>query len=314
VLKFIVRRIISLLIILWLVSFLTFLLLQVIPGDPAQLILGIEASPEALGSLRARLGLDKPWPLRYLHWLAGMMRGDMGISIRLERPVSSLIAERLPVTLSLAVMAMLIALIIAFPAGILSAVKWNSPLDYFILFASQVGIAIPSFWIGILLILTFSLYLRLLPTGGFISWGKNPLEALRHLLLPATSLGLVTAAFLTRMLRSSMLEVLSQAYITMARAKGLAKFQVIFRHALKNALIPVATLAGVQIGFLMGGGIVIEQVFALPGLGRLLLSAVYTRDIPLIQGLVMFMTTMVVASNLLVDILYAYLDPRIRFE
>lgn len=313
-LKYIVRRMISLLIILWLVSFLTFFLLQVIPGDPAQLILGIEASPEALDSIRAHLGLDKPWPLRYLYWLAGMLRGDMGISIRLERPVSSLIAERLPVTLSLAIMAMLIALAIAFPAGIFAAIKWSSPLDYFILFVSQLGIAIPSFWIGILLILAFSLYLRILPTGGFVSWGENPLGAFRHLILPATSLGVVTAAFLTRMLRSSMLEVLSQAYITTAKAKGLKRYQVILRHAIKNALIPVATLAGVQIGFLMGGSIVIEQVFALPGLGRLLLSAVYSRDIPLIQGLVMFMTTMVVASNLLVDILYAYLDPRIRFE
>lgn len=310
--RYVIRRFISLLIILLLVSFLTFFLLQVIPGDPAQLILGIEASPEALESLRAQLGLDKPWPLRYVSWLVGMLRGDFGISIRLERPVFSLIVERLPVTLSLAFMAMLIALLVALPAGVLSAVKWNSPLDYFLLFITQLGIAIPSFWVGIILILTFSLYLRLFPTGGFIGWSENPFEAFRSLLLPSLSLGLVTAAFLTRMLRSSMLEVLSQAYITMARAKGLSSAQVIFRHALKNALIPVTTLAGIQFSFLMGGSIVIEQVFALPGLGRLLLSAVYTRDIPLIQGLVMFITTVVVVSNFVVDVLYAYLDPRIR--
>lgn len=310
--RYVIRRSISLLIILLLVSFLTFFLLQVIPGDPAQLILGIEASPEALESLRAQLGLDKPWPLRYVSWLVGMLRGDFGISIRLERPVFSLIVERLPVTLSLAFMAMLIALLVALPAGVLSAVKWNSPLDYFLLFITQLGIAIPSFWVGIILILTFSLYLRLFPTGGFIGWSENPFEAFRSLLLPSLSLGLVTAAFLTRMLRSSMLEVLSQAYITMARAKGLSNAQVIFRHALKNALIPVTTLAGIQFSFLMGGSIVIEQVFALPGLGRLLLSAVYTRDIPLIQGLVMFITTVVVVSNFVVDVLYAYLDPRIR--
>ncbi len=310
--RYVIRRFFSLLIILLIVSFLTFLLLQVIPGDPAQLILGIEASPDALESIRAQLGLDKPWPLRYIFWLWGLLRGDMGVSIRLERPVSSLIAERLPVTLSLAFMAMLIALIIALPAGILSALRWNSPLDYFILLTTQLGIAIPSFWVGILLILFFSLYFRLFPTGGFVSWWENPFEAFRHLFLPAVSLGLVTAAFLTRMLRSSMLEVLSQVYITVARAKGLTRVQVVFRHALKNALIPVVTLAGVQMSFLMGGSIVVEQVFALPGLGRLLLSAVYTRDIPLIQGLVMFMTAVVVASNFLVDVLYAYLDPRIR--
>lgn len=308
------RRLISLVIVLWLVSFLTFFLLQVIPGDPAQLILGIEASPEALESLRAHLGLDKPWPLRYVAWVTDMLRGNMGMSIRLERPVSALIVERLPVTLSLAFTAMFIALIISFPAGIFSALKWNSPLDYFLLFVTQLGIAIPSFWMGILLILIFSLYFRLFPTGGFVSWWENPLEAFRHLVLPSVSLGLVAAAFLTRMLRSSMLEVLNQAYITAAKAKGLMSYQVIFRHALKNALIPVITLAGIQWSFLMGGSIVIEQVFALPGLGRLLLSAVYTRDIPLIQGLVMFITTVVVVSNFIVDLLYAYLDPRIRLE
>lgn len=312
--RYVLRRLISLIIVLWLVSFLTFFLLQVIPGDPAQLILGIEAPPEALESLRARLGLDKPWPLRYIAWLADMLRGNMGMSIRLERPVSALIAERLPVTLSLAFAAMFIALVISFPAGIFSALKWNSPLDYFLLFVTQLGIAIPSFWVGILLILVFSLYFRLFPTGGFVSWWENPLEAFRHLLLPSVSLGLVAAAFLTRMLRSSMLEVLNQAYITVAKAKGLTSYQVIFRHALKNALIPVITLAGIQWSFLMGGSIVIEQVFALPGLGRLLLSAVYTRDIPLIQGLVMFITTVVVVSNFIVDLLYAYLDPRIRLE
>ncbi len=312
--RYVVRRFISLLIILLLVSFLTFFMLQVIPGDPAQLIVGIEASPEAIASIRAQLGLDKPWPLRYISWLAGMLRGDMGVSIRLERPVSSLIAERLPVTISLAFMAMFIALILAFPAGIISALKWNSPIDYFLLFVTQIGIAVPSFWVGILLILLFSLYFRIFPTGGFVSWWENPLEATRHLLLPAVSLGMVTAAFLARMLRSSMLEVLSQIYITVARAKGLTERQVVLRHALKNALIPVITLAGIQVSFLMGGSIVIEQVFALPGLGRLLLSAVYTRDIPLIQGLVMFITTIVVASNFLVDVLYAYLDPRIRLE
>lgn len=312
--RYVLRRLISLVIVLWLVSFLTFFLLQVIPGDPAQLILGIEASPEALESLRAHLGLDKPWPLRYVAWVTDMLRGNMGMSIRLERPVSALIVERLPVTLSLAFTAMFIALIISFPAGIFSALKWNSPLDYFLLFVTQLGIAIPSFWMGILLILIFSLYFRLFPTGGFVSWWENPLEAFRHLVLPSVSLGLVAAAFLTRMLRSSMLEVLNQAYITAAKAKGLMSYQVIFRHALKNALIPVITLAGIQWSFLMGGSIVIEQVFALPGLGRLLLSAVYTRDIPLIQGLVMFITTVVVVSNFIVDLLYAYLDPRIRLE
>ncbi|RLC76098.1 MAG: ABC transporter permease, partial [Chloroflexi bacterium] len=282
--SYLARRVIALLITLWLVSLVTFLLLQVIPGDPAQLILGTEAPPEALETLRVQLGLDRPWPVRYLDWLRGVLRGDMGVSLRQERPVVSLIAERLPVTISLTSLAMLVALAISLPLGIFAAVRWNSPLDYATLVFSQVGIAVPSFWAGILLILVFSLFLRLFPTGGYVGWSESPLQALRHLALPSLALGMVMAALLTRMTRASMLEVLSQSYILTARAKGLKERAVIFRHALKNALIPVVTVVGLQIGFLMGGSIVIEYVFALPGVGRLLLTAIYTRDLPLIQG------------------------------
>jgi len=311
---YVLRRLVSLLITLWLVSLVTFLLLQVIPGDPAQLILGTEAPPEALQSLRAQLGLDKPWPVRYLVWLAGALRGDLGTSLRQERPVASLIAERLPVTLSLTFLAMLIALAISLPLGIVSAVRWGSPLDYATLVFSQVGIAVPSFWVGIILILVFGLGLHLLPTGGYAGWTESPLQALRHLALPSLALGLVMAALLTRMTRAAMLEVLGQGYILTARAKGLKERAVVLHHALKNALIPVVTVVGLQVGFLVGGSIVVEHVFALPGLGRLLLSAIYTRDLPLIQGIVLFVTTGVVVSNLVVDAIYAYLDPRIRLR
>ncbi len=309
---YILRRFFTLLITLWLVSLVTFVILQVIPGDPAQLILGTEAPPEALRTLRVQLGLDRPWPLRYLAWLGGALRGDLGVSLRQERPVASLIAERLPVTLSLACLVMLIALALSLPLGILAAVRWRSPLDYAVLVLSQVGVAVPSFWLGIVLILAFGLGLRVLPTGGYVGWAESPAQALRHLALPSLSLGLVMAALLTRMTRAAMLEVLGQGYVLTARAKGLRERAVVMRHALKNALIPVVTLVGLQFGFLVGGSIVIEQVFALPGVGRLLLTAIYTRDLPLIQGIVLFVTTGVVVSNFLVDALYAFLDPRIR--
>jgi len=312
--RYLIRRAFALIITLWLVSLITFALLHIIPGDPAQLILGTEAPPEALAELRAQLGLDRPLVVQYFDWLWRALRGDMGVSLRQERPITSLIAERLPVTLSLATLAMLIALAVSLPLGVLAAARWNTPVDYATLVFTQLGIAMPSFWTGILLILVFSLFWHLLPTGGYVGWSESPLEALRHLAMPSLALGLAMAALLTRMTRASMLEVLNQNYIRTARAKGLSERALIIRHALKNALIPVVTVVGLQLGFLVGGSIIIEHVFALPGLGRLLLSAIYTRDIPLIQGLVLFMTTAVVVSNFAVDVMYAYLDPRISLR
>ncbi len=308
------RRLPSFLLTLLLISVVTFVVVQVAPGDPAQLILGTEAPPEALADLRAQLGLDSPLPLQYLSWLSGVLRGDLGVSLRHGRPVTELIAERLPVTLSLAILSLALAVLLAVPLGVLAAVRQHSALDYGVLVFAQAGLALPSFWIGILLILFFALSLRWLPSGGYVPWAENPLDTLRSLAMPVLALGLPVAGVLARLVRASMLEELSRDHIRTARAKGLSEQQVIVRHVLRNALIPTVTLLGLQLGFLLGGSIVIEQVFALPGLGRLVLFAINNRDLPLIQGLVLFIAVLVVGINFLVDMAYTWLDPRISLE
>lgn len=308
------RRFPSLLLTLFLISLVTFVVVQVVPGDPAQIILGTEAPPEALADLRAQLGLDRPLPLQYLSWLAGVLRGDLGVSLRHGRPVATLIAERLPVTLSLAILSLAPAVLLAVPLGILAATHQHSALDYGVLLLAQAGLALPSFWIGILLILLFALSWRWLPSGGYVPWGESPLEALRSLAMPILALGLPVAGVLARLVRASMLEEVSRDHIRTARAKGLSETQIIVRHVLRNALIPTVTLLGLQLGFLLGGSIVIEQVFALPGVGRLVLFAINNRDLPLIQGLVLFIAALVVTINFLVDMAYTWLDPRISLE
>ncbi len=308
------RRLPSLLLTLLLISLVTFVVVQVIPGDPAQLMLGTEAPPEALAELRAQLGLDRPPLLQYLSWLVGVLRGNLGVSLRHGRPVATLIAERLPVTLSLATLSLTLAVLLAMPLGVLAAIRQHSALDYGVLVFAQAGLALPSFWIGILLILLFALSWRWLPSGGYVPWGENPLGALRSLAMPVLALGLPVAGVLARLVRASMLEELARDHIRTARAKGLPEAQVIVRHALRNALIPTVTLLGLQLGFLLGGSIIIEQVFALPGLGRLVLFAINNRDLPLIQGLVLFIAALVVIINFLVDLAYTWLDPRISLE
>jgi len=308
------RRLPSLLLTLLLISLVTFVVVQVIPGDPAQLMLGTEAPPEALAELRAQLGLDRPPLLQYLSWLVGVLRGNLGVSLRHGRPVATLIAERLPVTLSLATLSLTLAVLLAMPLGVLAAIRQHSALDYGVLVFAQAGLALPSFWIGILLILLFALSWRWLPSGGYVPWGENPLGALRSLAMPVLALGLPVAGVLARLVRASMLEELARDHIRTARAKGLPEAQVIVRHALRNALIPTVTLLGLQLGFLLGGSIIIEQVFALPGLGRLVLFAINNRDLPLIQGLVLFIAALVVGINFLVDLAYTWLDPRISLE
>jgi peptide/nickel transport system permease protein len=312
--NYLLRRLPSLLLTLLLISLVTFVVVQVVPGDPAQLILGTEAPPEALADLRAQLGLDRPLPLQYLSWLSGVLRGDLGVSLRHGRPVAALIAERLPVTLSLAILSLALAVLLAVPLGILAAVRQHSALDYGVLVFAQAGLALPSFWVGILLILLFALSWRWLPSGGYVPWGQSPLGALRSLAMPVLALGLPVAGVLARLVRASMLEELAHDHIRTARAKGLSEAQVIVRHALRNALIPTVTLLGLQLGFLLGGSIIIEQVFALPGVGRLVLFAINNRDLPLIQGLVLFIAALVVTINFLVDMAYTWLDPRISLE
>jgi peptide/nickel transport system permease protein len=308
---YVVRRLLSLIVSLWLVSLVAFAIVHVLPGDPAMLILGTEASPEALANLRASLGLDRPLTQQYLSWLADAAHGDLGVSIRYKQPVVQLIGERLPVTVSLAFLATLIATLVALPLGVWAAIREGSRLDLAALVLSQAGVAVPAFWIGLLLILAFSVGLRLFPTGGFVPWSQNPLLALRSLALPSIALALPIIAVLVRMIRGSMLDELGRPHIMTARAKGLTERTVILRHALRGALVPTVTMVGLQLGFLLGGSIVVEQVFSLPGLGRLVLFAIANRDVTLVQGLVTLIAALVVFVNFCVDVLYVALDPRI---
>ncbi len=309
--RYLAGRVASLVVTLLVVSVITFLLLRIIPGDPAQLILGADSPGDSLRELQHELGTDRPLLVQYTSWVGSVLHGELGVSLRHKRPVIDLIVERLPVTLSLAGLALVIAMAIGLPLGVEAARRHNSVADYAALGFSEIGQSVPSFWLGILMILSFSLQLHWLPSGGYIPWSESPWQAVRHLLMPSVALGLVLAATIVRMERSSVLEVLHEDYVRTARAKGLAESQVIYRHALANALIPTVTIVGLQVGTLLGGAIIVEQIFSLPGLGRLVLFAVFNRDWPLIQGLIFFLATLTIALNFLVDLSYAWLDPRI---
>jgi peptide/nickel transport system permease protein len=309
--RYLAGRVASLCVTLLVVSVITFLVLRIIPGDPAQLILGADSPGDSLRELQHELGTDRPLPVQYVSWLGSVLRGELGVSLRHKRPVIDLIVERLPVTLSLAGLALLIAMAVGLPLGVEAARRRNTAADYAALAFSEIGQSVPSFWLGILMILAFSLQLGWLPSGGFIPWSESVWQAVRHLIMPSVALGLVLAATIVRMERSSVLEVLAEDYMRTARAKGLAERHVIYRHALANALIPTVTIVGLQVGTLLGGAIIVEQIFSLPGLGRLVLFAVFNRDWPLIQGLVFFLATLTIVLNFLVDLSYAWLDPRI---
>ena len=313
-LSYFLRRFLTALVSIFLAAVLVFAALLAIPGDPAEVILGINASPQALSALRQQLGLDQPAPLRFASWLLGILRGDFGESLNYQRPVGQLILSRLGVSLPLALGGALVAALIALPLGILAALKRGTLLDPLIVMASQLGAAIPSFWLGLMLILLFSVEWRLLPAGGFTLWERDPLAALRSLILPVLALGVGQAAVMTRMTRAAMLEVLSEDYIRTARAKGLATRQVVGKHALRNTLVTLITIFGISLSNLIIGSIVIEQVFALPGLGRLALTAIGNRDFPLLQGEVLLYASAIVMLSFLVDVSYGLLDPRIRYD
>jgi len=309
---YILKRTIVLLLTLILVSVVIFTVLMVIPGDPAQIILGVHATPETLRELRHRMGLDQSVLVQYFRYMKNLTRGDLGHSITYDVPIHSLIFARLQVTAPLTILSMIIAIFLSIPMGIYSALHRNRVGDYGIMILSQVGMAVPTFWAGILLILFFAVTLHWLPAGGFLSWGGGPVRALSSLLLPALSLGFVRAAVLTRMTRSSMLEILGEDYIRTARSKGLSQGVVVYKHAFRNAIIPVITIAGLQAGDLLAGSIIIENVFHLPGVGRLVFEAIGQRDLPVVQGVVLFIAVLIVIINFLTDITYGYLDPRIR--
>ncbi len=306
------KRVIILLATLFLVSGAIFVVLQVIPGDPAQIILGIKASPETLRDLRHKLGLDLPLPVQYMNWIGGVIRGDLGRSITYDVPITSLIISRLQVTIPLALLSILFAVVFSIPLGVYAAIHRNRPGDYGVMVFSQIGLAIPAFWAGILLILLFAVELRWFSAGGFKSWAETPWGALKSLLLPALSLGLIRAAVLARLTRSCMLEVLGEDYIRTARSKGLTEKGVVYKHAFRNALIPVVTIVGLQMGELLAGAIVIENVFHLPGLGRLVFLAIGQRDLPVVQGVSLLIAFLIVVVNFAVDVIYGIVDPRIR--
>ncbi len=312
-LKFILARLVSTIPVLLFISVAIFLMLHLTPGDPVKIMLGDDATPEAVTALRTDLGLDKPLPVQYLRWLGNLLRGDLGRSIRTHQPVTEAIVSRLPVTLELAFLALIVALLIGIPAGIIAAIRRNSVADIASTTVALMGISLPNFFLGILLILLLSLRLRILPPSGYVPFVQNPLENLKLMVMPAVSLGAALAGIIARLMRSSLLEALGAEYVRTARAKGLSGHAVILGHALKNSLIPVVTVVGLQTGALLGGAILTETVFALPGIGRLVVDNIFARDFPVVQGVILFLALTRIASNLVADLLYAKLDPRITY-
>lgn len=312
--RYVARRVAALAVTLFFVSILVFVVIRVLPGDPALIILGTEGSPEAAARLRAAMGLDRPLVVQYAEWIAGAARGDLGRSIQYDVPVAGLILSRMNVTLPLALLAAALMVVTAVPVGIFAATRHRRWGDYVAMTLSQLGVAVPGFWAGLLLVLLFSVHLGWVRSGGFDGWGQGVWPALRSLILPAVALGFFQFAVLARTTRSAVLEVLREEYVVTARAKGVAEGRVLFRHTLRNAMIPVITVAGIQVGQLIAGSIVLETVFYLPGLGRLAIGAIAARDLPVVQGVVLFVASAIVLINVAVDLLYGFLDPRIRYE
>jgi ABC-type dipeptide/oligopeptide/nickel transport system permease component len=289
-----------------------FLLIQVLPGDPAAYMMGLNANPEAVAALHAQMGLDAPAWRRYLGWLAGMAHGDLGLSYTYQTPVADLIGERLQVSVALAGLATLIAILVALPTGLFAASRRGRLGDGVAMGAAQVGMALPNFWLAMLLVLVFAVGLRWLPSGGFPGWRGGPWPALKALILPAIALALPQAAILARVLRSALIETLGQDYIRTAKAKGLSGRQVLVRHALRNALIPTLTILGLQLPLLVAGAVIVENVFYLPGLGRLVFQAIGQRDLIVVQGVAALLVLIMVAAAFLTDLAYAAADPRLR--
>lgn len=313
-LTFLLRRIALMVPILLLVSMIAFSLIHLVPGDPALVILGPEAPRETVDALRKQMGLDKPLPVQYIAWLSKVVTGNLGQSLVDRQPVIKLIGQRLPATLELAFLTFMVSILIAIPIGIYTAVKRGGAADFVGTVAALAGQSIPHFWLGIMLIMLFSLKLKWLPSSGYVHFWVNPKANLLAMVMPALATGAREAAVTTRYLRSSLLDVLNQDYVRTAKAKGLADRIVIFRHAVRNALIPVITASGLQIASLLGGLVITETIFTIPGFGRLIVDAIFQRDIPVIQGAVLVAAAMVMIVNLLVDLIYTVVDPRIQLD
>lgn len=311
-LHFLVRRLGSLLATLVVSSLIVFIVIEVVPGDPASYMLGMNAQPDTVAALRSELGLDQSKVLRYLHWVGGMLQGDFGTSYTYRTAVAGMVADRLWVSLPLAVYALTLSTLIAFPAGIWAASRRGGPVDSTVMGLTQLGIAIPNFWFALLLVLLFAIHLGWFSAGGFAGWEAGVAAAMKSLTLPAISLALPQAAILTRVMRSSLLDVLHEDYMRTARAKGLTERQALLRHALRNAMIPVLTILGLQFSFLIAGAIIIENVFFLPGLGRLIFQSIAQRDLIVVESVVMLLVFAVVVVTFLIDLAYAWVDPRLR--
>jgi peptide/nickel transport system permease protein len=309
---FLLKRLATFVATLAATSIVVFLVLEILPGDAAQMMMGPDASPDAVRALAAKLGLDRPPLERYLDWVGGMLTGNLGLSYSYSSPVAELIGERLQVTVPLAVMAMLLTTVLALCAGVYAASRHNRIGDVGLMGLSQLGIAIPNFWFAILLILLFSVHLRWFSAGGFPGWDEGAWPAFKSLLLPALSLAVVQSAILSRITRSAVLEVLREDFVRTARAKGLTQRAAMWRHVLRNAMIPVLTIMGLQFAELLAGTIVVENVFYLPGLGRLIFQSISNRDLIVVRNCVMLLAAMVVVVNFVVDLLYAAIDPRIK--
>ena len=308
---FIFRRLANFFITIFVISIIVFLAMNVLPGDPALTILGLDATEDALESLRDKLGLNEPLVKRYLLWVGNALQGNFGISHSFSVPVSELIVERLSLTVSLAISGMICTIVLAFFLGVFAAANHKRSGDWGVMIISQLGIAVPAFWLSILLVLLFAVKLRWLPPGGFPGW-KDPLEAIRALIMPTLALTLVQSAVLARVTRSSMLEVMRQDYIRTAQASGFNSRRILWLHTLPNALIPIITIIGMQFAALVTGTIVIENVFYLPGLGKLIFQAISNRDLPTVQALVMLFAAIVIIANFVVDIAYSLIDPRLK--
>lgn len=311
-LSFAIQRLTSFFLTLLIATVVVFLVLEVLPGDPAEVMLGINAQEDTLAALREELGLNRPALVRYFEWLLGMLTGDFGKSYTYSVPVSELIGERMWVSLPLAIIALTLSTLIAIPLGVLAASKRNSPRDVGIVGLTQVGIAVPNFWFAMMLVFLFAVTLRWFPSGGFPGWDEGIGRSLNALVLPAIALALPQAAILTRIMRSSLIDVMHEDYMRTARAKGLPVQITLWRHGVRNALIPVLTIMGLQFSFLIAGTIIIENVFYLPGLGRLIFQAITQRDLIVVKSVIILLVAAVIAVNFLVDLAYAAVDPRLR--
>jgi peptide/nickel transport system permease protein len=314
VIEFLVRRTFLSAVTLLIISLIVFTGVRMIPGDPARVLAGTEADEAGIEEIREKYGLHAPLPVQYLRWLGLATTGDLGESIRTRTAVTSMIAGKLPITIELTCLSLLVAVAIAIPAGVLAAVRRNTAWDVLASGVSLCGVSIPNFWLGIMLILLVSVRLGWLPASGFVPFVEDPVGNLQRMVMPALVLGTGLAAVLMRQTRNAMIEVLSADYVRTARAKGLAQKAVVVRHALRNGLIPVVTILGLQMGALMGGAVVTEQIFVLPGFGRLIVEAVFTRDYPVVQGVVLITAASYVLINLAVDVSYTVLNPRIRIR